>query len=96
MTNISEGIESYGGISSLYYRAKVDSQNRVVQIHRWENDLSLTALFNLGEASFPIDHQGKQIFNSEWEAYGGKETGERESRFLGKGQMVILENQSTP
>jgi maltooligosyltrehalose trehalohydrolase len=76
--------------------AKVDSQNRVVQIHRWENDLSLTALFNLGEASFPIDHQGKQIFNSEWEAYGGKETGERESRFLGKGQMVILENQSTP
>jgi len=75
-------------------KAKVNSQNRVVQVHRWENGISLTALFNLGETSFPIENQGKQIFNSEWEIYGGKETGL--SRFLSKGQMVILESQSTP
>lgn len=77
--------------------AKVDSQNRVVQVRRWKNGVSLMALFNLGAASFPIEdlgNNGKQIFNSEWQAYGGKETGL--SRFLSKGQMVILESQSTP
>lgn len=75
-------------------KVAVDSKNRLVQVTRLRDDISLTALFNLGENLYSIDHKGEQILNSEWEQYGGKETGN--SRFLSQGQMVILENRSTP
>ncbi|MDN5375494.1 MAG: maltooligosyltrehalose trehalohydrolase [Thermacetogenium sp.] len=70
---------------------KVDGASRLVVIARWREGVRLTGLFNLGERVIPIEgFQGREIFNSEWRAYGGEDDGE--SRSLKKGQVVILEN----
>lgn len=82
------------GLNKNNLKVIVDSKTRVVQVSRWRDGIFLTALFNLGEGLYPLDYQGKQILNSEWKIYGGKETGD--SRSLSKGQIVILENRITP
>lgn len=70
---------------------KVDGASRLVVIARWREGGRLTGLFNLGDRILPIaGYRGRQIFNSEWRAYGGEEDGE--SRSLKKGQVVILES----
>jgi maltooligosyltrehalose trehalohydrolase len=70
---------------------KVDGASRLVVIARWREGVRLTGLFNLGDRVIPIEgFQGREIFNSEWRAYGGEEEGE--SRSLKKGQVVILES----
>ncbi|KUK36080.1 MAG: Malto-oligosyltrehalose trehalohydrolase [Thermacetogenium phaeum] len=70
---------------------KVDGVSRLVVIARWREGVRLTGLFNLGERVIPIEgFQGREIFNSEWRAYGGEDDGE--SRSLKKGQVAILEN----
>jgi maltooligosyltrehalose trehalohydrolase len=70
---------------------KVDGASRLVVIARWREGVRLTGLFNLGDRVIPIEgFQGREIFNSEWRAYGGEE--DRESRSLKKGQVVILES----
>lgn len=70
---------------------KVDGASRLVMIARWREGVRLTGLFNLGDRVIPIEgFQGREIFNSEWRAYGGEEDGE--SRSLKKGQVVILES----
>lgn len=70
---------------------RVNSANRLVEITRWKGELRLTGLFNLGNQVIPLDgYPGRQIFNSEWRAYGGDQDGD--TRFLKKGQVVILES----
>lgn len=70
---------------------RVNGANLLVEVTRWKGRLKLTGLFNLGDQVIPLDgYPGKQIFNSDWRAYGGDEDGD--SRFLKKGQVVILES----
>ncbi|HHW39940.1 MAG TPA: malto-oligosyltrehalose trehalohydrolase [Syntrophomonadaceae bacterium] len=74
-----------------HLEVKVNGTNLLVEATRWKGRLKLTGLFNLGDQVIPLDgYPGKQIFNSDWRVYGGDQDGN--SRFLKKGQVVILES----
>ncbi|MDH7576838.1 MAG: malto-oligosyltrehalose trehalohydrolase [Bacillota bacterium] len=69
---------------------KVSKANRLVEIIRWNDQLKLIGLFNLGERELSINHcPGRQILNSSWRRYGGNQNAE--TRKLGRGQTIILE-----
>lgn len=71
---------------------KVDREKRTVEVIRWNAHTKLTALFNLGENDLPlhVPSGSRQIFNSEWQKYGGNM--EKEGNILYRGNMVILES----
>jgi maltooligosyltrehalose trehalohydrolase len=77
---------------------KVDSEKRTVEVTRWSAEKKLIGLFNLGEndltfdsgSPFHLPRDSKQIFNSEWQEYGGNVDGE--SKILFRGNMIILES----
>ncbi len=70
--------------------ARVNSEQKIVEVKRWNNDKKLRALINLGEEEIPLEVTGsRQIFNSEWKQYGGKIEGD--SSTLYKGNLIIFE-----
>ena len=70
--------------------ARVNSEQKIVEVKRWNNDKKLRALINMGEEEIPLEvTSGRQIFNSEWKQYGGKIEGD--SSTLYKGNMIIFE-----
>ncbi len=74
-----------------HLEVRVNPTSLLVEVTRWKGRWKLTGLFNLGDQVIPLDgYPGKQIFNSEWRIYGGDQEGD--SRFLKKGQVVILES----
>lgn len=69
---------------------KVDELRRIVEITRWNRQVKLTGVFNLGGTEIALgSYPGRQIFNSSWRPYGGSQEGE--TRRLERGQMVIFE-----
>ena len=69
---------------------ETDPKTKLVKVIRRNQDLELTCLFNLGTSQVNSGHkQGRLIFNSESELYGGK--GEGEGELLSEGQMVVFE-----
>jgi len=70
---------------------EVNEDSQVVKITRWNQDIKLIGLFNLGAADVMInDVPGKEIFNSLGVSYGG--SAEAKEGILYKGQMIILES----
>jgi maltooligosyltrehalose trehalohydrolase len=70
--------------------ARVNSEQKIVEVKRWNNNKKLRALINLGEEEIPLEVTGsRQIFNSEWKQYGGKIEGD--SSTLYKGNLIIFE-----
>ncbi|PKM90082.1 MAG: malto-oligosyltrehalose trehalohydrolase [Firmicutes bacterium HGW-Firmicutes-12] len=65
---------------------------QILTIKRWNEDLLVTAVFNLGLEVTRIEpSQGKVIFNSERQDYGGKAV-EKDKNTLTKGQLIIYES----
>ncbi len=72
-------------------QAEVDENSRVVKITRWDRDMKLTGLFNLGTADVIIkDAPDKEIFNSLCPSYGGENVAK--DGILLKGQVIIWES----
>lgn len=70
---------------------ETDPKTKLVKVIRRNQELELTCLFNLGTSQANTGRQqGRLIFNSESELYGGK--GEGEMELLSKGQMVVYES----
>jgi len=71
---------------------EVDEEKRTIKVSRWYENAKLMAYFNLGESGVAISHPaGRQIFNSNWTRYGGREEGRSEE--LKEGQMLIIETE---
>ena len=71
-------------------KVETDPKAKLVKVTRRNQELELTCLINLGTSQVnPGHHQGRLIFNSESELYGGK--GEGEGELLSEGQMVVIE-----
>lgn len=69
---------------------EIDNGSKLVRVTRRNQDLVLTGLFNLGSGQVSMGSlNGRLIFNSESEPYGGK--GDGEVKYLSRGQMVIFE-----
>jgi maltooligosyltrehalose trehalohydrolase len=69
---------------------RVNSEQKMVEVKRWNSNKKLRALINLGEEEIPLEVTGsRQIFNSEWKQYGGKIEGN--SSTLYKGNLIIFE-----
>ncbi|HBV99129.1 MAG: malto-oligosyltrehalose trehalohydrolase [Peptococcaceae bacterium BICA1-7] len=72
-------------------QVEVEERSGLVSIARWNNDQTLTGLFNLGAGDVAISHTpGRVIFNSLDHSYGGCE--DAREGVLRKGQMIIYEN----
>jgi len=70
---------------------EVEEKHRVIRITRWNHDHMLTGFFNLGSENWRInDIPGKEIFNSQWEPYGGDI--DAKEGVLAAGQMIIYEH----
>jgi len=70
---------------------KVDQTSKVIEIRRWHHQNELTGFFNLNREKVPYPgHSGKEIFNSSWPKYGGKEI--QPGKYLNPGQVIILES----
>jgi maltooligosyltrehalose trehalohydrolase len=69
---------------------EIDNGSKLVRVTRRNQDLVLTGLFNLGSGQVSMGSlNGRLIFNSESEPYGGK--GDGEVKYLSRGQVVIFE-----
>jgi len=70
---------------------KADPIGKLIKIIRSDSNQKLIGLFNLGVEKVILEEKpGRQIFNSEWRIYGGREEGD--SLELLPGQMLILES----
>lgn len=70
--------------------AVVEPQKKLLTITRWNQDMKLTAIFNLGPEVLALTlPQGRILLNSEGKKYGGSVEG-YEGKFFA-GQMIIIE-----
>jgi len=72
-------------------KVTVNKEKRIINIDRWNNNQDkITGLFNLGGGNKDLtDYKDKQILNSQWKQYGGKDEGH--STTLYRGNMIILQ-----
>ncbi|TYO96933.1 malto-oligosyltrehalose trehalohydrolase [Desulfallas thermosapovorans] len=75
-------------------QVEVDDNSRVVKITRWNRNIKLTGMFNLGTGDVVIqDVPGREIINSLCPSYGGEN--ETKEGVLRPGQVVIWESAGT-